>query len=56
VLWGDESVTQQAHETLPHPEAVRQEVDRLKTLYGGFHYRELARILSWKFRHLSNSI
>jgi hypothetical protein len=25
--------------------AVRQEVDRLKTLYDGFHYRELARIL-----------
>ena len=50
VLLGDESSTQQAHETLPHPDAVRQEVDRLKTLYGGFHYRELARILSWKFR------
>jgi transposase InsO family protein len=27
------------------PEAVRQEIDRLKTLYDGFHYRELARIL-----------
>jgi transposase InsO family protein/transposase len=27
------------------PEAVRQEVDRLKALYDGFHYRELARIL-----------
>jgi transposase InsO family protein len=31
------------------PEAVRQEVDRLKALYPGFHYRELARILSYKF-------
>jgi hypothetical protein len=30
-------------------EAVRQEVDRLKALYPGFHYRELARILSYKF-------
>jgi hypothetical protein len=31
------------------PEAVRREVDRLKTLYDGFHYRELARILSCTF-------
>ncbi len=31
------------------PEAVRQEIDRLKALYGGFHYRELARILFIKF-------
>jgi hypothetical protein len=31
------------------PEAVRQEIDRLKTLYDGFHYRELARILSCTF-------
>jgi hypothetical protein len=29
----------------PIPEAVRQEIDRLKVLYDGFHYRELARIL-----------
>jgi transposase len=29
----------------PIPEAVRQEIDRLKALYDGFHYRELARIL-----------
>jgi helix-turn-helix protein len=29
--------------------AVRQEIDRLKTLYDGFHYRELARILSCTF-------
>jgi len=27
------------------PEVVRQEIDRLKALYDGFHYRELARIL-----------
>lgn len=27
------------------PEAVRQEIDRLKALYDGFHYRELARML-----------
>ena len=31
--------------TSPIPEAVRQEIDRLKVLYDGFHYRELARIL-----------
>jgi transposase InsO family protein len=29
----------------PIPETVRQEIDRLKALYDGFHYRELARIL-----------
>jgi transposase InsO family protein len=33
------------------PEAVRQELDRLKALYDGFHYRELARILFIKFGH-----
>ena len=33
----------------PGPEAVRQELDRLKALYDGFHYRELARILFVKF-------
>jgi transposase InsO family protein len=27
------------------PDPVRQEIDRLKALYDGFHYRELARIL-----------
>jgi hypothetical protein len=27
------------------PDAIRQELDRLKALYDGFHYRELARIL-----------
>jgi hypothetical protein len=27
------------------PDAVRQEIDRLKTLYDGFHYREVARTL-----------
>ena len=31
------------------PDAVRQEVDRLKALYEGFHYRELARILFFTF-------
>jgi transposase InsO family protein len=33
----------------PVPETVRQEIDRLKGLYAGFHYRELARILFIKF-------
>jgi hypothetical protein len=31
--------------TLRVPEAVREELDRLKALYDGFRYRELARIL-----------
>ena len=31
------------------PDAVRQEVDRLKALYAGLHYRELARILFFTF-------
>jgi hypothetical protein len=31
------------------PEAVRREIDQLKTLYDGFHYREPARILSCTF-------
>ena len=41
----------------PHrvPEAVRQEIARLKALYPGFHYRELARILfctfGYRFHH-----
>src|SRR3989442_15550772 len=33
------------------PEAVRQELDRLKALYDGFHYRELARILFILVQH-----
>jgi hypothetical protein len=33
------------------PDAVRQELDRLKALYDGFHYRELARILLVKVGH-----
>jgi Winged helix-turn helix len=33
------------------PDAVRQEIDRLKALYDGFHYRELARILLVKVGH-----
>jgi hypothetical protein len=42
-------------EVIPHdraprvPDAVRQEIDRLKALYAGFHYRELARILFFTF-------
>jgi transposase InsO family protein len=35
----------------PVPKAVRQEIDRLKALYDGFHYRELARILLVKTGH-----
>ena len=31
------------------PAAVRQEIDRLKALYAGFHDRELARILFFTF-------
>ena len=31
----------------PIPAAVREEIDRLKALYSGFHYRELARIVFW---------
>jgi len=54
VLLGDGTITQRAQETRPDPKAVRQEVDRLKTLYGGFHYRALARILSRKFRTCIN--
>jgi hypothetical protein len=30
------------------PDAVYQEIDRLTVLYAGFHYRELARIVSCK--------
>jgi transposase InsO family protein len=33
----------------PLPDAVRQEIDRLKASYDGFRYRELARILFIKF-------
>ena len=36
-------------QTSPVPEAVRREIDRLKTLYDGVHHRELARILSCTF-------
>jgi transposase InsO family protein len=42
-------------EVIPHgraprvPDAVRQEIDRLKALYAGFHDRELARILFFTF-------
>jgi hypothetical protein len=37
--------------TSPIPEVVRQERDRLKALYDGFHYREVARILLVKTGH-----
>jgi hypothetical protein len=30
------------------PDDVRQEIDRLKALYSGFHYRELARLIFCK--------
>src|SRR6266508_25101 len=33
----------------PIPDDVREEIDRLKALYGGFHYRELARIIFFTF-------
>jgi hypothetical protein len=33
------------------PEQVRQEIHRLKALYGGFHDRELARIILCKFHY-----
>jgi hypothetical protein len=33
------------------PDAVRHEINRLKALYDGFHYRELARILLVKVGH-----
>src|SRR5262245_8920295 len=33
----------------PVPDTVRQEIDRLKGLYDGLRYRELARILFIKF-------
>src|ERR671932_2105904 len=36
------------------PEAVRHEVDRLKTLYAGFPYRQLARIFFYPFGHPIN--
>lgn len=35
-------------------DAMRQEIHRLKALYEGFHYRELARILFIKFRQSIN--
>jgi hypothetical protein len=33
------------HGTPRASDAIRQEIHRLKALYGGFHYRELARLL-----------
>lgn len=48
LLAGDASPPTDRKPTLRLPDAVRQEVDRLKTLSGDLHYRELARILSRK--------
>ena len=44
LLPGSVEVVPRGH-TSRVPEAVRQEIARLKGLYAGFHYRELARIL-----------
>src|SRR4030095_4934267 len=47
LLPGDLEVRRQARPgTIP--DDVRQEIDRLKALYSGFHYRELARIIFCK--------
>jgi hypothetical protein len=48
LLFEDRTAAQRARETDTHPDTVRQEIDRLKALYDGFHYRELARIVSVK--------
>jgi hypothetical protein len=53
-LLGDGTMPQRAQAILPDPTAVRQEVDRLQTLDGGGHYRELARILSRQLRTRMN--
>src|SRR5215475_13119721 len=47
LLPGDVEVRRRARPG-PIPADVREEVDRLKALYGGFHYRELARIIFCK--------
>src|SRR5438067_13837498 len=43
LLTGDVEVRRRARPG-PIPDDVRGEIDRLKALYDGFHYRELARI------------
>src|SRR5437660_909749 len=47
LLPGDVEVRRRARPG-PIPDDVWEEIDRLKALYGGFHYRELARILFCK--------
>lgn len=47
LLPGDVEVVRRGHATTV-PDDVREEMDRLKALYSGFHYRELARIIFWK--------
>ena len=47
LLPGDVEVRRRARPG-PIPDDVREEIDRLKALYGGFHYRELARIIFCK--------
>src|SRR5262250_2308184 len=47
LLPGDVEVVRRGHAPTV-PDDVREEIDRLKALYSGFHYRELARIIFWK--------
>jgi transposase len=47
LLPGDVEVRRRARPG-PIPDDVREEMDRLKALYGGFHYRALARIIFCK--------
>ena len=47
LLPGDVEVVRRGRATTV-PDDVRAEIDRLKALYSGFHYRELARIVFCK--------
>jgi hypothetical protein len=47
LLPGDVEVVRRGHAGTV-PDDVREEIDRLKALYSGFHYRELARIVFCK--------
>src|SRR4029453_3862913 len=47
-LLPDSVEVQRRGRTSTIPDAVRQEIDRLKALYPDFHYRELARIVFCK--------
>jgi hypothetical protein len=38
------------------PEAVRQEIARLKALYSGFHYREVVRIIFDKYAEVTQRV